>query len=93
MTLFNDSEISRKELRKLVDFLPYPIIVWDRKPSLDKCLFYNKKFSSQIGYSLKEAPCKDALLELLYPQGEYRSVVLTSWKSRRRRLKEASRNL
>ncbi|MEL1254239.1 ATP-binding protein [Flavobacterium sp. DGU38] len=76
---YNGSEISKTELRKLVDFLPYPIIIWERRQNEDLELFYNAKFIAQIGYSLKEASSRNLLLELLYPDKIYRDEILRCW--------------
>lgn len=77
----NGSEISKNELKNFVNFLPYPIIIWQSEQSKEPDLFYNTKFISQIGYSLKDAGSKEALLMLLYPEEIYRNEILTSWRA------------
>lgn len=79
MYSYNGSEISKSELRKLVDFLPYPIIIWEREHNKDLDLFYNAKFRNQIGYSLRDAATRDELVRLMYPEEIYRHEVLNSW--------------
>nr|WP_294782659.1 HAMP domain-containing sensor histidine kinase [uncultured Flavobacterium sp.] len=77
---YNGAQISRKELLKLIEFLPYPILIWEMADEKEDGLFFNSKFVSQIGYNLEDAPTRQELLRLLYPEELYRTKVLQMWR-------------
>lgn len=84
----NEAQISRIELRRMIEFLPYPILVWEMDGNNGTDLFFfNAKFVSQIGYSFQDASTGDEMLKRLYPYGPYRKQVLGEWRRQRETIK------
>ena len=52
----NKLQISRFELHKVADFLPYPFIIAEIIDGIHYNTFLNEKFSEEIGYTLDEIP-------------------------------------
>lgn len=81
-------EVSTSELKKLADFLPYPIIISENTGSENAYLFFNQNFTNKIGYELSDASNSKELVELLYPEEEYRKEVLKQWRSKESAVKK-----
>jgi signal transduction histidine kinase len=71
--------ISRLELQKAADFLPYPLLVSEEIGEHYHNLFLNKKFLEEIGYTVDEIPTKESWFEKAYPDEEYRREVIAEW--------------
>ena len=73
------SKISRFELHKVADFLPYPFIIAEVIDGIHYNTFLNEKFSAEIGYTLDEIPTIETWYEKAYPDNTYRDEVITIW--------------
>lgn len=71
--------ISRFELHKVADFLPYPFIIAEVIDGIHYNTFLNEKFSEEIGYTLEEIPTIEAWYEHAYPDDAYREKVIRDW--------------
>lgn len=76
----NELQISRFELQKVADFLPYPFIIAEVIDNVHWNTYLNEKFLEEIGYSYDEIPTIDKWYEHAYPDDEYRKNVITSWE-------------
>lgn len=81
MQLEESTELSQSELKKLADFLPYPIIISEQRENKDSYLFFNKNFIEKIGYRLSDISGTSDLVELLYPDTVYREKIIEKWTS------------
>lgn len=75
----NEMQISRFELHKVADFLPYPFIIAEVIDGIHYNTFLNEKFSEEIGYTLDEIPTIETWYEKAYPDGTYRDEVISAW--------------
>ena len=75
----NELQISRFELHKVADFLPYPFIIAEVIDGIHYNTFLNEKFSEEIGYTLDEIPTIETWYEKAYPDDGYRDEVITAW--------------
>lgn len=75
----NEMQLSRFELHKVADFLPYPFIIAEVIDGVHYNTFLNEKFSEEIGYTLDEIPTIGTWYEKAYPDGAYRDEVITAW--------------
>ena len=71
--------VSRIELQKAADFLPYPLLVSEVVKGNYLNFFLNKKFLDEIGYTIDEISTKEAWFEKAYPDLEYRNEVIAEW--------------
>lgn len=71
--------ISRFELHKVADFLPYPFIIAEVIDGIHYNTFLNEKFSEEIGYTLEEIPTIETWYEHAYPDDAYREKVIKDW--------------
>jgi len=72
-------EISRTDLEKIADFLPYPFIIAEDFGDKHLNTYLNEKFLEEIGYTLDEIPTIDLWYFNAYPDAAYRSVVIANW--------------
>lgn len=72
-------EISRFELHKVADFLPYPFIISEVIDGIHHNTFLNEKFLDEIGYSIDEIPTIEKWYEKAYPNELYRNKVRDAW--------------
>ncbi|QOG01139.1 hypothetical protein [Flavobacterium sp. MDT1-60] len=91
MFLEEDIDISKIELKKLVNFLPYPIIITEKLGGEYFYSFFNKNFIKKMGYRISEVPARMDLLKLLYPDDHYRNEILQEWTSKENRVKQAGK--
>lgn len=91
MFLEEDIDISRIELKKLVNFLPYPIIITENVGGEYYCSFFNKNFIKKIGYRTGDVSARMDLLKLLYPDDQYRNEILDNWTLKENRVKQAGK--
>jgi signal transduction histidine kinase len=91
MFLEDDIDISRIELKKLVDFLPYPIIIRENIEGEYLYFFFNKNFIKKIGYRIHQAPTNMDLVKLLYPDKNYRNEIVAEWTAREQSVKLAGK--
>lgn len=75
-------KISRFELQKVADFLPYPFIIAEVIDNVHWNTFLNEKFLEEIGYSYDEIPTIEKWYEFAYPDEEYRKKVIASWNNK-----------
>ncbi|UPT70242.1 MAG: PAS domain-containing sensor histidine kinase [Flavobacterium sp. JAD_PAG50586_2] len=75
----NETVISRFELHKVADFLPYPFIIAEVIDGIHYNTFVNEKFSEEIGYTLEEIPTIETWYEHAYPDEAYRQKVIRDW--------------
>jgi len=75
----NEMRISRFELHKVADFLPYPFIIAEVINGVHYNTFLNEKFSEEIGYTLEEIPTIEAWYSMAYPDSKYKNEVITAW--------------
>lgn len=79
MSYMNDLEISRFELHKVADFLPYPFIIAEVIDGIHHNTYLNEKFLKEIGYSLEEIPTIEKWYEKAYPDEFSRNKVISAW--------------
>lgn len=72
-------EISRTDLHKVADFLPYPFIIAEIIDGIHLNTHLNLKFSEEIGYTYEEIPTIEAWYEHAYPDAVYRQEVIDRW--------------
>lgn len=72
-------EISRFELHKVADFLPYPFIISEIIDNVHLNTYLNEKFIEEIGYTLEEIPTIDKWYEKAYPDEFSRNKVISAW--------------
>lgn len=75
----SELQISRFELHKVADFLPYPFIIAEVIDGVHLNTFLNEKFLEEIGYTLGEIPTIETWYEHAYPDDIYREKVITAW--------------
>ncbi|MDI1256310.1 MAG: PAS domain-containing sensor histidine kinase [Flavobacterium sp.] len=75
----DDFNISRNDLQKVADFLPYPFIIAEIVDGIHLNTYLNEKFSEEIGYNLDEIPTIEAWYEMAYPDDVYREKVIIKW--------------
>lgn len=75
----SEYQISRFELHKVADFLPYPFIIAEVIDGIHYNTFLNEKFSEEIGYTLEEIPTIETWYEHAYPDDSYRRKVINAW--------------
>lgn len=78
-TDMSDVEISRFELHKVADFLPYPFIIAEVIDGIHYNTYLNEKFLSEIGYTLEEIPTIEKWYEHGYPDKFNRDKVISAW--------------
>ncbi|WP_298224658.1 PAS domain-containing sensor histidine kinase [Flavobacterium sp.] len=78
-TAASDLKISRTDLQKVADFLPYPFIIAEDFGDTHLNTYLNEKFLEEIGYSLDEIPTIDTWYEKGYPDETYRNQVISNW--------------
>ena len=74
-----DIEISRFELHKVADFLPYPFIIAEVIDGIHYNTYLNEKFLLEIGYTLEEIPTIEKWYEFAYPDEFIRNKVIIAW--------------
>lgn len=72
-------DISRFELHKVADFLPYPFIIAEVIDGTHHNTFLNEKFIEEIGYAIDEIPTIEKWYENAYPDEIYRNNVIRAW--------------
>lgn len=92
MFVTNDLEISKVELKKLVNFLPFPIIISEVVGGQHLNFFLNKKFLTKIGYTLNEVPTSENLSALLYPDESYRNEIIAQWAKKKSLMQETGKD-
>lgn len=75
----NKLQISRFELQKVADFLPYPFIIAEVIDNVHWNTYLNEKFLEEIGYSYEEIPTINTWYEHAYPDDAYRKKVIEAW--------------
>lgn len=79
MFLEENIEISKLELKKVVNFLPYPVIIRENGVTEYFFSFFNKNFIKKIGYCIGAVPAGMDLLKLMFPDDQYRNEILEEW--------------
>ena len=78
----DDLEISRFELHKVADFLPYPFIIAEVIDGIHHNTYLNEKFLKEIGYTIEEIPTIEKWYEKAYPDEIYKENVIRSWNQK-----------
>src|SRR5689334_2970487 len=66
-------------LVKVLNFLPYPLLVSEFRNGEQLNTFVNKNFIDEIGYTCDDIPTIDAWFENAYPDVAYRNAVISDW--------------
>jgi signal transduction histidine kinase len=74
------------DVEKVLDFLPYPFLLSEARPTGNRQIFVNKKFEEEIGYTIEEIPTIKHWFIKAYPDPEYRKAIEDEW----RRVSEAA---
>lgn len=69
-------------LSKVLDFLPYPFLVSERRKNTYYNVYVNRKFEEEIGYTVEEMPTIHHWFHKAYPDKEYREEVVRGWRDR-----------
>ena len=75
----DELEISRFELHKVADSLPYPFIIAEVIDGIHYNTYLNEKFIEEIGYTIDEIPTIEKWYENAYPNESYRNNVINAW--------------
>ncbi len=68
--------IKSSDFFKTIDLVITPIILANEK---NAHLYFNKAFTSQIGYTIEQMPDKLAWLEKAYPDEKYKQAIIENW--------------
>ncbi len=68
-------------LKRLVDFIPVPVILYEFKDGTPSHLYLNKQFLAVIGYSLDEIPGINEWFDIAYPDPAYQKTIRQYWAS------------
>lgn len=79
-------------LEQLMDFLPYPFLISEWKDGNQQNIFVNKKFETEIGYTLKEIPTITDWFKLAYPDSAYQKEVIAKWELKSAQAKRLGRD-
>jgi signal transduction histidine kinase len=66
-------------LEKVLNFLPYPLLVSEFRNGEQHNIFVNKNFIDEIGYTCEDIPTIKAWFVHAYPDYEYRNTVISAW--------------
>lgn len=75
-------EIDQENLKRILNFLPYPFLVSETKFGKRNNIFVNQKFLDEIGYSCEEMPTNDDWFTVAYPDPSYRKKIKSEWNKR-----------
>jgi len=82
------NELSQKigidgiDLQKILNFLPYPLLVSESRENVRHNIFLNRKFLEEIGYAIEEIPTIEDWFVKAYPDAMYRETVRKEWLNR-----------
>ncbi len=68
-------------LEKVLNFLPYPVLLSEFRQQQQMNIFANKRFVDQFGYTISEIPTIVEWFALAYPDPEYRAKISAHWLS------------
>ena len=71
--------IDNVSLVKVLNFLPYPVLVSEFRNGEQHNIFVNKTFIDEIGYTCEDIPTISAWFSNAYPDFEYRNAVISDW--------------
>ena len=71
--------IDNVSLVKVLNFLPYPVLVSEFRDGEHHNIFVNKNFIDEIGYTCEDIPTISAWFINAYPDLEYRNSVISDW--------------
>lgn len=74
--------ISETDFAKVLDFLPYPIILTEIRGGIRCNIFHNRNFLEEIGYTINEVPNIEVWFQRAYPDLHYRNEIIHEWKRR-----------
>ncbi|RAW00950.1 sensor histidine kinase [Pseudochryseolinea flava] len=72
--------IDKLTLNRVLDFLPYPFLISERRENTIHNIFVNKKFVEEIGYNIEEMETIHDWFRVAYPDPEYRRKIFEEWK-------------
>ncbi|CAI2768673.1 sensor histidine kinase [Flavobacterium collinsii] len=76
---FDDINVTKEDLQKIADFLPYPLIIAQKDTSGDRNLYLNKTFIKEMGFTLQDIPTREICFEKMYPDSNYREKLFKEW--------------
>ena len=69
------------EFAKVLNFLPYPFAVSAARGDHGQTsLFFNNKFTEEIGYTIEEMPTIQEWFYVSYPEERYRQEIIAEWR-------------
>lgn len=69
------------EFAKILNFLPYPFAVSAARGDHGQtALFFNNKFTEEIGYTIEEMPTIQEWFYVSYPEEKYRQEIIAEWR-------------
>jgi signal transduction histidine kinase len=71
--------IDNETLVKVLNFLPYPLLVSEFRNGQQHNIFVNRNFVDEIGYTCDDIPTISAWFAMAYPDVEYRNSVISDW--------------
>lgn len=77
---------------KLLNFLPYPILLSALRQGQQQHIFVNKNFTEEIGYSIEDIPTINEWFEIAYPDDTYRAEITNEWMHREREAKRLGKD-
>lgn len=69
-------------IEKVLNFLPYPILVSEQREGIRFNIFVNKNFEEEIGFTCEEIPRIEDWFEKAYDDPGYRSEIIAEWSLR-----------
>jgi len=69
-------------IEKVLNFLPYPILVSEQRNGIRFNIFVNKNFEDEIGFTREEIPRIEDWFEKAYDDPGYRSEIIAEWALR-----------
>jgi signal transduction histidine kinase len=71
--------IDKASIVKMLNFLPYPLLVSEFRDGAQHNIFVNKNFIDEIGYTCEDIPTINSWFTNAYPDAEYRKSVILDW--------------
>ena len=71
--------IDNTSLVRLLNFLPYPLLISELRSEERHNIFVNNNFIDEIGYTCDDIPTISSWFAKAYPEVEYRNSVISSW--------------
>lgn len=82
------SALNKLVTHELLDFLPYPFLVSEKRSGVWQTIYLNSKFVEEIGYKMTDIPTLVDWFHIAYPSETYRSEVYQQWKTLSQKARE-----